>query len=97
VQGRECAAQAERAVALFRDHDRNLMDEQYAVRQDESQLIQTAAQAAAQLQEVFEADVEESNTPARRLYARAGFREVGRRPGYYPGGKGALVLRRDLV
>ena len=33
------------------------MDEQYAVRQDETQLIQTAAQAAAQLQEVFEADV----------------------------------------
>jgi len=53
-------AQAARAVALFRDHDVNLMDEQYAVRQDESQLIQTAAQAAAQLQEVFEADVDES-------------------------------------
>ncbi len=52
-------AQAARAVALFRDHDQTLMDEQYAVRQDESQLIQTAAQAAAQLQEVFEADVEE--------------------------------------
>lgn len=42
-------------------------------------------------------EVEESNTPARRLYARAGFREVGRRPGYYAGGKAALVLRRDLV
>jgi len=42
-------------------------------------------------------EVDEDNTPARRLYARAGFREVGRRPGYYPGGKGALVLRRDLV
>jgi Fur family ferric uptake transcriptional regulator len=41
--------------------------------------------------------VDEQNTPARRLYARAGFREVGRRPGYYSGGKGALVLRRDLV
>ena len=39
--------------------------------------------------------------PARRLYARAGFREVGRRPGYYaqPGRRatGALVLRRDLA
>ena len=44
-------------------------------------------------------EVDEGNTPARRLYARAGFREVGRRPGYYAqsGGKGALVLRRDLV
>jgi ribosomal-protein-alanine N-acetyltransferase len=44
-------------------------------------------------------EVDEDNTPARRLYARAGFREVGRRAGYYAqsGGKGALVLRRDLV
>ena len=46
-------------------------------------------------------EVEESNQPARRLYHRAGFREVGRRPGYYPQGGGpalaALVLRRDLA
>jgi ribosomal-protein-alanine N-acetyltransferase len=42
-------------------------------------------------------EVDGDNEPARRLYARAGFREVGRRPGYYAGGKGALVLRRDLV
>jgi [ribosomal protein S18]-alanine N-acetyltransferase len=45
-------------------------------------------------------EVEENNTPARRLYDRAGFREVGRRPGYYATGAGpaaALVLRRDLV
>jgi hypothetical protein len=34
------------------------------VRQDETQLIQTMAQAAAQLQEVFEADVKESASPA---------------------------------
>ena len=57
------ATQATRAVALFKEHDRKLMDEQYAVRQDETQLIQTAAQAAAQLQEVFEADVKESRSP----------------------------------
>ena len=54
--------QAARAVALFAEHDRKLMDAQYAVRQDETQLIQTAAQAAAQLQEVFEADVQESKS-----------------------------------
>jgi ribosomal-protein-alanine N-acetyltransferase len=46
-------------------------------------------------------EVDEDNTPARRLYPRAGFREVGRRPGYYRQGRGhaatALVLRRDLV
>jgi ribosomal-protein-alanine N-acetyltransferase len=46
-------------------------------------------------------EVDEDNVPARRLYERAGFREVGRRPGYYPQAPGsaatALVLRRDLV
>ncbi len=44
-------------------------------------------------------EVDEANVPARRLYRRAGFREVGRRGGYYPAGKGstALVLRRDLA
>src|ERR1700675_5053254 len=57
------ATQVARAVALFKEHDEKLMDEQYAVRQDETQLIQTAAQAAAQLQEVFEADVKESGSP----------------------------------
>jgi len=46
-------------------------------------------------------EVDENNVPARRLYARAGFREVGRRPGYYGQAAGApataLVLRRDLA
>ena len=46
-------------------------------------------------------EVDEDNEPARRLYQRAGFREVGRRPGYYQHGREqagtALVLRRDLV
>jgi [ribosomal protein S18]-alanine N-acetyltransferase len=44
-------------------------------------------------------EVGEDNQPARRLYRRTGFREVGRREGYYqdsPGGAAALVLRRDL-
>jgi ribosomal-protein-alanine N-acetyltransferase len=52
--------------------------------------------AGLRLRAVF-LEVDEDNEPARRLYARAGFREVGRRPGYYSGGKSALVLRRDLV
>jgi ribosomal-protein-alanine N-acetyltransferase len=44
-------------------------------------------------------EVDEDNMPARRLYLRAGFREVARRPGYYQqegGNATALVLRRDL-
>ena len=52
--------QAARAVAIFRAHDVGLLDLQYAVRQDEQQFIQTTAQAAAQLQELFEADVREA-------------------------------------
>jgi ribosomal-protein-alanine N-acetyltransferase len=46
-------------------------------------------------------EVDEDNAPARRLYERAGFREVGRRPSYYQQGRdaaaSALVLRRDLA
>jgi ribosomal-protein-alanine N-acetyltransferase len=42
-------------------------------------------------------EVDEHNDAARRLYNRAGFREVGRRKGYYAAGTAALVLRRDLV
>jgi ribosomal-protein-alanine N-acetyltransferase len=45
-------------------------------------------------------EVDENNTPAIRLYDRAGFREVARRPNYYTGDNGkpstALVLRRGL-
>ncbi len=46
-------------------------------------------------------EVDEHNAPAIRLYDRAGFHEISRRPNYYPGAAGkavaALVLRRDLV
>jgi ribosomal-protein-alanine N-acetyltransferase len=41
-------------------------------------------------------EVDQNNDPAGKLYARAGFREVSRRPNYY-GSATALVLRRDLV
>jgi ribosomal-protein-alanine N-acetyltransferase len=43
-------------------------------------------------------EVEEGNEPALRLYRRAGFRQVGRREGYYEESRGAaaLILRRDL-
>ena len=46
-------------------------------------------------------EVGEQNAPATRLYRRAGFREVGKRQGYYQdqneGGATALVMRRDLA
>jgi ribosomal-protein-alanine N-acetyltransferase len=46
-------------------------------------------------------EVDEDNKAARRLYGRAGFRDVGRRPAYYGRGtekqSNALVLRRDLA
>jgi len=44
-------------------------------------------------------EVGEANRAANRLYGRAGFREVSRRPNYYRDGGAdahALVLRRDL-
>jgi ribosomal-protein-alanine N-acetyltransferase len=44
-------------------------------------------------------EVDEGNRPARKLYERAGFREVGRRDAYYSSAHGpapALILRRDL-
>jgi len=41
-------------------------------------------------------EVDENNVPARALYRRAGFRDVGRRQSYYQSGASALVLRRDL-
>jgi len=53
--------QAARAVEMFLAHDRQLLNVQYAVRQDEQQLVQTTTQAAAQLQELFEADVKVAN------------------------------------
>ncbi|HWK87964.1 MAG TPA: GNAT family N-acetyltransferase [Xanthobacteraceae bacterium] len=65
-------------------------------------LARVAARGAAKM---F-LEVGEDNAPALRLYAKAGFREVGKRPGYYPhgtsatGGRGAvsaLILRRELA
>lgn len=45
-------------------------------------------------------EVDEGNQAAIRLYTRAGFAQVGRRPAYYPGGESraaALILRRDIA
>lgn len=50
------AAAAERAVALFRQHDEELIEIQHAVHHDEAQLIQNAQLATEQLKSLFEAD-----------------------------------------
>src|SRR3989441_1240972 len=49
-------AASERAVSLFKEHDEQRLEAQYAVQHDEAQLIQTSREAAAQLQELFESD-----------------------------------------
>jgi voltage-gated potassium channel Kch len=50
------AAAAERAVALFRNHDEAQIALQSAVQHDEAQLIELAKHATEQLRELFEAD-----------------------------------------
>ena len=40
--------------------------------------------------------VDEANTPARRLYAAAGFVEGGRREDYYAVGRHAIFMERAL-
>jgi len=49
-------AVTERAVGLFKSHDEQQLEAQYAVHHDEKALIQTTQQTAAQLQELFETD-----------------------------------------
>ncbi|HXC37713.1 MAG TPA: monovalent cation:proton antiporter-2 (CPA2) family protein [Burkholderiales bacterium] len=49
-------AVTERAVGLFKSHDEQQLEAQYAVHHDEKALIQTTTQTAAQLQELFETD-----------------------------------------
>ena len=57
----------------------------------------TAFDAQARARTATEAflEVSAANGPARALYGSAGWRDVGRRPGYY-GGTDALILRKTL-
>ena len=48
---------AERAITLFRSHDEEQLEAQYAFHQDEARLAQTTQEAAQQLRELFETDI----------------------------------------
>jgi glutathione-regulated potassium-efflux system ancillary protein KefC/glutathione-regulated potassium-efflux system protein KefB len=50
------SASSDRAMTFFKQHDERQLDAQYAVQHDEAQLIQSAKEAAEQLQGLFEAD-----------------------------------------
>jgi monovalent cation:proton antiporter-2 (CPA2) family protein len=50
------AAASDRAMTLFKQHDEKQIESQYAVQHDEAQIIQSAKEAAEQLQGLFEAD-----------------------------------------
>jgi monovalent cation:proton antiporter-2 (CPA2) family protein len=58
------SSEARRAVELFRQHDERTLIKTHAIYDDERQLIQTTQQAAAELEEVFEADRQESEQKA---------------------------------
>jgi ribosomal-protein-alanine N-acetyltransferase len=60
-------------------------------------LAAAAREAAACGAAAMFLEVATRNAPARALYAREGFTEVGRRRRYYADGDDALVLRRDLT
>jgi voltage-gated potassium channel Kch len=56
-------AEAERAVALFRDHDERSLADCVAYRDDERQLIQSVKQATDELAGLFEADQRQQPPP----------------------------------
>jgi ribosomal protein S18 acetylase RimI-like enzyme len=57
------------------------------------QLLEKALEAKRQVSEIW-LEVHEDNGPARALYRKLGFEEVGRRPNYYSDGGTALLLTR---
>ena len=54
-----------RTVSSFNEYDHRLLAKQYAVNKDEALLIQTAKDAARELEELFEADTEISQQTAQ--------------------------------
>jgi glutathione-regulated potassium-efflux system ancillary protein KefC/glutathione-regulated potassium-efflux system protein KefB len=68
---------AEHAVGLFKQHDLEQLDAQYAVHHDEAQLVQTSQQAAIQLHELFEADAARDRAELSRTQEGGGSTKPG--------------------
>lgn len=60
-------------------------------------LAQVTTESVARGAQRMLLEVAEDNAAARAFYAAAGFDEISRRRGYYPGGVDALVLARELT
>lgn len=58
-----------------------------------AKLLQQTFNSSSQISEWW-LEVHEGNQPARRLYEKLGFQQVGRRPRYYSDGAAALLLSR---
>lgn len=65
-------AEAQRSIDLFREFDEALLKRQYAIHKDEAALIESARQAAAELQSLFEADASASLAAATNSATSAG-------------------------
>ena len=63
------AWEAERTIERFRMHDAQTLQRQHAVYHDERRLIQTSREAAAELQGLFESDLEEGERAARGTFS----------------------------
>lgn len=61
----EPASRARETVRKFREHDQATLLAQYAIKDDDEKLVAKSQEAAAQLERLFEADVEADADPAR--------------------------------
>jgi hypothetical protein len=57
------AVEADNIVETFAEHDEDLLKRQHAIRQDESRLMQSAQDAAAELETLLRADRSRGDKP----------------------------------
>lgn len=62
-------------------------------------LLQVAMRQSGNAGQVYPVwlEVHEANAAATAAYLRCGFREVGRRPGYYADGGAAILMTKDCL